>query len=120
MADNRLSLTHWQVIALITLQCLLAACMTSVLVYRALDLAPEVINFGWLSYRAFNIYISISLIIYFIRGVVRRHGYVVPLLSLFALFHLIDGLLIGFWTKAVLQLATLGIVAWIVYARPVD
>lgn len=123
MKNNRqpLSLKRWQVVTLITLQVLFAACATSVLVYRAQGWAPEVINFGWLSYRAFHITISIGLVIYFIWGLVSRHRYVVPLLSLFALFHLIDGVLIAFWTKAALQFATLGIVAWIVYAnRSID
>ncbi|MEX0706993.1 MAG: hypothetical protein WD078_03445, partial [Woeseia sp.] len=54
-------------------------------------------------------------------GLVRRHRFIVPLLSLFALFHLIDGVLIAFWTKAALQSAALVILARIVYAsRSID
>ncbi|WP_341580873.1 hypothetical protein [Marinobacter metalliresistant] len=118
MKDNRqpLSLTRWQGIALIALQLLFAACATSVLVYRAQGWAPETINFGLLSYRAFNIYISLGLVIYFIWGIVRKNRYVVPLLSLFALFHMVEGMIIGFWVKSALQLATLVILARIVYA----
>lgn len=111
-----LSPSRWQIIALIALQLLFAACATSVLIYRAQGWAPEVINFGWLSYRAFNIYISLGLVIYFIWGLVRKHRYVVPLLSLFVLFHMVEGLIIGFWTKSALQLAALIILARIVYA----
>ena len=62
------SLNRWQTITLIVLQLLFAACATSVLIYRAQGWAPEVINFGWLSYRACNIYISLALVAYFVVG----------------------------------------------------
>jgi hypothetical protein len=44
---------------------------------------------------------------YFVVGLIRGHRYIVPLLAAFALFHLVDGLITGFWTKAILQFAAL-------------
>lgn len=108
-------LERWQAIALIVLQLLFAACASSVLYYRAHGLAPDVINFGWFSYRAFNIYISLALVAYFVFGLLNQHRHVVALLTLFVVFHLVEGLVIGFWTKAILQLAALGILALSVY-----
>lgn len=108
-------LERWQTIALIVLQLLFAACASSVLYYRAHGLAPDVIHFGWLSYRAFNIYVSLALVGYFVFGLVNHHRHVVALLALFMVFHLVEGLVIGFWTKAILQLVTLGVLAWSVY-----
>ena len=109
------SLNRWQTITLIVLQLLFAACATSVLIYRAQGWAPEVINFGWLSYRACNIYISLALVAYFVVGLWRGHRYIAPLLTLFVLFHLVEGAIIGFWTKAILQLAALGVLSWSIW-----
>jgi len=105
------SFERWQTTALIALQIFFAACASSVLIYRAQGWAPEVISFGWLSYRAFNIYVSLALVAYFIFGLLRRHRCIIALLTLFVLFHLIEGALIGFWAKAILQLAALGILS---------
>lgn len=113
-SDRHLSwpLQRWQVASLVVLEGLFAACATSVLVYRALDLAPRVIHFGWDSYRAFNIYVSIGLVACFVIGLLRGVRHTAPLLAAFAFFHLVDGLMIGFWTKATLQFAALGVLAW--------
>lgn len=118
MSDVRsIPIRRWQVVTLIFLQLLFAACATSVLVYRAQGWAPEVIDFGWLSYRAFNIYFSLFIIAYLVWGLLCRHRYTLFLLTIFSLFHLVDGGLIGFWTKSVVHLATLIILAWIFYRQ---
>ena len=87
----------------------------SVLLYRAQGWAPEVIDFGWLSYRAFNIYFSLLVIGWLVWGLLRGSRYVLPLLAVFALFHLVEGVAIAFWAKAVIHLVTLIIVSWIIY-----
>ncbi len=110
-------LQRWQTVTLIVLQLMFAVCATSVLVYRAQGWAPEVIDFGWLSYRAFNIYVSLPIIGYLVWGLLRRHRHVLPLLAAFSLFHLVEGAVIAFWTKAVIHLVTLVILAWIVYEK---
>jgi len=108
-------LKRWQIVTLIVLQLLFAACATSVLIYNAKAWAPEVIDFGWWSYRAFNIYGSLGIIGYLCWGLYRRYTHVLPLLAAFALFHLLEGMVIAFWSKAVIHLATLILLAWIAY-----
>jgi len=112
-----MQLRRWQTATLIGLQLLFAACATSVLLYNAMGWAPEVIDFRWLSYRAFNIYVSLVAIGYLVWGLLRGHRFVPPLLAAFSLFHLVEGAIIAFWSKAVIHLATLVILSWIVYAK---
>jgi hypothetical protein len=112
-----MQLKRWQTATLIVLQLLFAACAMSVLVYRTRGWAPEVIDFGWLSYRAFNIYVSLALIGFLIWALLGRHRLALPLLVAFSLFHLIDGAIIAFWTKAIIHLMTLILLAWVVYER---
>lgn len=111
---NMLPLHRWQIVTLIALQLLFAACATSVLVYNAQGWAPEVIDFGGLSYRAFNIYVSLAIIGYLVWGLGRRHACALPVLAAFSLFHLIEGMVIAFWSKAVIQLVTVAVLAWLV------
>lgn len=110
-------LRPWHIYALIVIELLFAACASSVLLYRAQGWAPEIIDFGWLSYRAWNIYLSLALVAYLVLGLLHGHRYVLPLLGLFALFHLLDGLLIGFWLKAVLQFAAVLVLLWGLYSK---
>jgi len=114
MRNTRLE--RWQLVTLLALQLLFAACMASVLVYNARGWAPEVIDFGWLSYRAFNIYVSLLVVGYLVWGLPRRHRYALPLLAAFALFHMVEGIVIAFWAKSVIHLATLAVLAWAAYA----
>lgn len=106
-------LQRWQTMTLVVLQLLFAACATSVLVYRARGWAPEVIDFGWLSYRGFNIYVSLLVIGYLVYGLLGRHRHALPLLAVFSIFHLVEGVIVAFWTKAAIQLVTLVILAWV-------
>lgn len=108
-------LKRWQSVTLVALQLMFAACAASVLVYNAAGWAPDVIDFGWWSYRAFNIYLSLAVIAWLVWGLIRRPGYALPVLAVFAAFHLVEGIVIAFWSKAVIQLATLIVLAWVVY-----
>lgn len=116
-AARALRVSGWSLRTLIGLQLLFAACASSVLIYRATGRAPEIIHFGWLSYRAWNIYLSLLLIAYFVWALRRALPYTVPLLAAFCLFHLVDGLLIGFWTKAVLRALSLTVLAGVAYTQ---
>jgi lysylphosphatidylglycerol synthetase-like protein (DUF2156 family) len=110
-------LNRWQTATLTALQLLFAACATSVLVYRARGWAPEVFDFGWLSYRALNIYVSLAVIGYLVWGLLRGYRHVLALLAIFSLFHLVEGVIIGFLSKAVIHLMTLLMLAWIVLKK---
>ena len=107
----------WPLWALITLQLLFAACATSVLIYRAAGWAPEIIHFGWLSLRAWNIYLSLVLVVYLVWALCSAKPWSVPLLAAFSLFHLGEGGLIGFWTKSLLHALPLAILAWAIYSH---
>lgn len=111
---REMRITGWPLRVVILLQALFAACAVSVLAYRAAGRAPNLIHFGWLSYRAWNIYLSLLLVAYFVVALRRALPYTVPLLAAFSVFHLVDGVLIGFWTKAVLHALTLLILGWTV------
>lgn len=115
--DQSMRLKRWQAASLIGMQLLFAACATSVLFYRAQGWAPDVINFEWLSYRAFNIYLSLLIIGCLVWGLLRGYRHVLPLLAAFSLFHLVEGALIAFWAKAVIHLVTLIILAWMVHEK---
>lgn len=108
---------RWHTATLIVLQLLFAACATSVLIYRALGWAPEVFDFGWLSYRASNIYISLAVVGYLVWGLLCGHRHVLPVLAVFSLFHLVEGVIIAFSSKAVIHLITLIVLAWIVFEK---
>jgi len=97
---------------LVTLQLLFAACAMSVLLYNAMGWAPQMIEFAWGSYRALNIYGSLVLVAIIAVGLIRRRAWSVALVAAFALFHGLEGLVIGFWFKAILQLAALAVLAW--------
>lgn len=110
------TLKRWQIVSLIGLLLPFAACASSILVYRALGWAPEVIDFAWVSYRSLNIYVSLLIIGYLVWGLLRRDDIILYLLPAFSLFHLAEGVAIGFWAKAGIHLLILVLLAWI--ARP--
>ncbi|MBO6950065.1 MAG: hypothetical protein JJ855_18965 [Rhodospirillales bacterium] len=102
---------RWQLVSLIILQAMFAACASSVLVYNAFGWAPDVISFEWGSYRAFNIYVSILIVAALIWGLVARVPIIMPVIIVFATFHLVEGLIISFWSKAAIHFVTLIIAA---------
>ena len=102
-----MNIKRWQLLSLIILQVMFAACASSVLVYNAFGWAPDVISFEWSSYRAFNIYISILIVAALIWGLLARTSIIMPVIMVFASFHLMEGVIISFWSKAVIHFITL-------------
>jgi len=95
--------------AIISLEVLFGLCALSVLVYRILGLA---FNFNFLSYRVFNILISLIIIGYIVRGLLSSKRGIMLVVVIFSLFHLIEGLIIQFYFKAVIHFLILGVVVW--------
>lgn len=102
-----MNIKRWELVSLIILQVMFAACASSVLVYNAFEWAPDVISFEWSSYRAFNIYISILIVAALIWGLLARTAIIMPVIMVFASFHLMEGVIISFWSKAVIHFITL-------------
>lgn len=102
-----MNIKRWQLVSLIILQVTFAACASSVLIYNAFEWAPDVIAFEWGSYRAFNIYISILIVAALVWGLITRVPVTLPIIMVFASFHLVEGLIISFWSKAILHFITL-------------
>jgi len=90
---------------------LFAACASSVLVYNAFGWAPDVISFEWGSYRAFNIYVSILIVAALVWGLLTQVPVILPIIIVFASFHMVEGLIISFWSKAAIHFMTLLIAA---------
>lgn len=123
MGDNQQtrSLKRWQVSTLITLQLLFAACATSVLVYRSQgrpisSISPGCLRLAVVPDIQYH-YLDWPDQLFYLRalcaGMVMSSRYF-PCSPSF--IHLVEGGLIGFWTKSALQLATLANLARIVYA----
>ena len=91
---------------LIFLELLFVACAISVVVYKILG----IFDFGFLSYRFFNIVLSILFIGYLIYGLAKAHKNILILITIFSLFHFIEGIIIIFWFKAVIHLTILIVV----------
>ena len=60
----------WEMWSLIILESLFALCAASVLVYMLLG----IFDFGFLSYRFFNIVVSIAICTYIIMALLRVHS----------------------------------------------
>jgi len=91
---------NWMIWSVATLESLFALCAGSVLVYRVLGIA---FDFGLFSYRVANIVISLLLIIYIINGLFKRSKNILTWVIAFSTFHLIEGVIIGFWFKVVIH-----------------
>ncbi len=102
---------RWEIRSLIDLESLFAVCAASVLVYKLLG----IFDFGFLTYRFFNIAVSIGICIYIIYALLRLDKYVYVVITLFSLFHFIEGIIIHFWYKAIIHLMILLIMTWIYY-----
>ena len=93
--------------AIIILNIAFALCATSVILYRILGIA---FDFGFLSYRVINIVFSISFIGYLVYGLLKSHKNILILVSLFSLFHFIEGIIIVFWLKTIIHFLILVVV----------
>ncbi|HEC18347.1 MAG TPA: hypothetical protein ENI97_03300 [Gammaproteobacteria bacterium] len=103
----------WVIWTITGLEVLFALCAGSVLVYRVLGIA---FDFGLFSYRVANIVISLVLIVYIINGLFKRSKNILIWVSAFSAFHLIEGVIIGFWFKVVIH-ALILIVVGIYYLQ---
>ena len=91
---------------LIFLELLFVACAIGVVLYKIWG----IFDFGFISYRFFNIVLSIIFIGYLIYGLAKAHKNILTLVTLFSLFHFIEGIIITFWFKVVIHLAILLVV----------
>ena len=96
--------------SLISLVLLFGLCALSVIVYQFTGRFD--FGFGVISYRFFNIVISLVVIVYIIVGLLQSRQHVLTIVAIFSLFHFIEGLVISFWIKAVIHLIILTIVCW--------
>ena len=94
--------------SLISLEVLFGLCALSVVAYKLMGK----FDFGFGSYRFFNIVLSVLFIGYLIYGLLRSQKQTLILVILFSLFHLIEGVLISFWYKTVIHLMILIVVAY--------
>jgi len=100
---------NWVIWPIVGLESLFALCASSVLVYRVLGIA---FDFGIFSYRVANIAISLIVIVYIINGLFKQTKNILLWVIGFSVFHLIEGIVIGFWFKVVIHaliLAAVGI-----------
>ena len=102
---------RWEIRSLIGLESLFALCAASVVVYKLLG----IFDFGFLTYRFFNIAVSIGICIYIIYALLWLDKYVYVAITLFSLFHFIEGIIIQFWYKTIIHLMILLIMMWIYY-----
>jgi len=106
---------RWEIWIIIALEVLFALCAASVIAYRFLGIAFE---FNIFSYRMANITISIALISYFVFSLYRLRKNILIWVSVFSLFHIIEGVLIHFWFKVVIHALILLIVSIYYTRRP--
>lgn len=86
---------------LIVLEILFGMCAISVVIYQVTGRFD--FGFGFLSYRFFNIVISVLLVCYIIYGLLKAHKNILLLVSIFSLFHFVEGVFIYFWFKVVIH-----------------
>jgi len=86
---------------LVVLEILFGLCATSVVIYQVTGRFD--FGFGFLSYRFFNIAISVLLVGYIIYGLFKAHKNILLLVSIFSLFHFVEGVFIQFWFKVVIH-----------------
>ncbi len=102
---------RWEIWCLIILESLFALCAAGVVVYRLLG----IFDFGFISYRFFNVVVSIAICIYIIRALLKSDNQVYFIIILFSIFHFIEGIIIQFGYKTVIHLMILLFMMWIYY-----
>jgi len=101
-------LNKYELWSLVVLEVLFAACATSVVVYQVSGRFD--FGFGFLSYRFFNIALSILCVGYIIWALIKKIPRILVFVGAFSLFHFAEGLIISFWFKVVIHLLILVIV----------
>jgi len=101
---------HW---ALIILEVLFALCAASVVLYSMLG----IFSFGFLSYRFFNIVLSVVIVFYIIWALLNSRKHIYAFITFFSLFHFIDGIIIQFWYKTIIHSLILITMVWIYYKK---
>ncbi len=104
---------QWENWSLMILEALFALCAASVVVYKLLG----IFDFAFLSYRFFNIVVSIAICAYIIRALLKSDPRVYGIIAVFALFHFTEGLIIGFWYKTIIHCVILLILLWIYFGK---
>ena len=95
---------------MIILEVLFGLCALSVIVYQFTGRFD--FGFGVISYRFFNIVISLVVIAYIIYGLLKSKQHVLTIVGIFSLLHFAEGLIISFWYKTVIHFLILMIVCW--------
>lgn len=96
--------------SLAILEILFGMCALSVIVYQFTGRFD--FGFGVLSYRFFNIVVSLVVIAYILWGLFNSKSNVLMVALCFSGFHFIEGLFISFWYKVVIHLLIVLIIAW--------
>ena len=96
--------------SLIVLEVLFGLCALSVIVYQFTGRFD--FGLGIISYRFFNIAISLAVIAYIIYGLLKSKQHVLTVVAIFSLLHFSEGLIISFWYKVVIHFLILMIVCW--------
>ena len=113
MNSSGRGLKKYELWILVVLEALFAACATSVVVYQVTGRFD--FGFGFLSYRFFNIAISIAFVSYIIFGLFKGFQNILSFALVFSLFHFFEGLIISFWFKVVIHfliLLVFGLFYW--------
>ncbi len=104
---------RYEILAIIILEVLFGLCALSVLAYQFFGRFD--FGFGVISYRFFNITFSLMFMSYLIFGLLKEQQDILILVTLFSLFHLIEGIVIHFWFKVVIHLLILIVVGYHYY-----
>ena len=104
---------QWENWSLIILETLFALCAASVVVYKLLG----IFDFGFFSYRFFNIVVSIAICAYIIQALLKSDQRVYLIITVFSLFHFTEGLIIHFWFKTVIHFMILLVMMWIYFGK---
>jgi hypothetical protein len=96
--------------SLAILEVLFGMCALSVIVYQFTGRFD--FGFGILSYRFFNIAVSLVVIGYILWGLFKQKSNVLLVAMWFSAFHFAEGVFISFWYKVVIHLLILIIIGW--------
>lgn len=99
--------------SLIGLEVLFGLCALSVIAYQFTGRFD--FGFGIVSYRFFNIVISLAVIAYIVYGVLKSKPHILAVAVIFSFFHIGEGIIISFWSKVGIHFLILMIIGWVFY-----